>query len=77
MSFSSSYITIVFLMSFSPTILYIVFVGFNKSSSQIIIKTQKKTASNPIPDSSSARYMELKRRHGICIAKHTFDVIGP
>ena len=30
----SSYITIVFLMSFFSTILYIVFVGFNKSSSQ-------------------------------------------
>ena len=35
------------------------------------------TVSNPIPDSSSARNMELKRRHGICTAKPTFDMIGP
>ena len=35
------------------------------------------TASNPIPDSSSARNMGLKRRHGICTAKPTFDMIGP
>ena len=35
------------------------------------------TVSNPIPDSSSARNMGLKRRHGICIAKPTFDMIGP
>ena len=33
--------------------------------------------SNPIPDSSSARNMGLKRRHGICTAKPTFDMIGP
>ena len=35
------------------------------------------TVSNPIPDSSSARNMGLKRRHGICTAKPTFDMIGP
>ena len=35
------------------------------------------TISNPIPDSSSARNMGLKRRHGICTAKPTFDMIGP
>ena len=35
------------------------------------------TVSNPIPDSSSARNMGLKRRHGICTAKSTFDMIGP
>ena len=35
------------------------------------------TVSNPIPDSSSTRNMGLKRRHGICTAKHTFDMIGP
>ena len=34
------------------------------------------TVANPIPDSSSARNMELKRRHGICTAKPTFDMIG-
>ena len=33
--------------------------------------------SNPIPDSSSARNTGLKRRHGICTTKHTFDMIGP
>ena len=33
------------------------------------------TVSNPIPDSSSARNMGLKRRHGICTAKPTFDMI--
>ena len=32
--------------------------------------------SNPIPDSSSARNMGLKRRHGICTAKPIFDMIG-
>ena len=37
----------------------------------------KLTVSNPIPDSSSARNMGLKRRHGICTAKPTFDMIGP
>ena len=35
------------------------------------------TVSNPIPDSSSARNMGLKRRHGICTANPTFDMIGP
>ena len=35
------------------------------------------TVSNPIPDSSSARNMGLKRRHGIFTAKPTFDMIGP
>ena len=35
------------------------------------------TVSNPIDDSSSARNMGLKRRHGICTAKPTFDMIGP
>ena len=35
------------------------------------------TVSNPIPDSSSARNMGLTRRHGICTAKPTFDMIGP
>ena len=35
------------------------------------------TVSNPIPDSSSARNMGLKGRHGICTAKPTFDMIGP
>ena len=35
------------------------------------------TVSNPIPDSSSARNMGLKRRHGICTAQPTFDMIGP
>ena len=35
------------------------------------------TVSNPIPDSSSARNMGQKRRHGICTAKPTFDMIGP
>ena len=35
------------------------------------------TVSNPIPDSSSARNTGLKRRHGICTAKPTFDMIGP
>ena len=35
------------------------------------------TVSNPIPDSSSARNMGLKRRHGICTAKPTFDMIDP
>ena len=35
------------------------------------------TVSNPIPDSSSARNMGLKRRPGICTAKPTFDMIGP
>ena len=35
------------------------------------------TVSNPLPDSSSARNMGLKRRHGICTAKPTFDMIGP
>ena len=34
------------------------------------------TVSNPIPDSSSAKNTRLKRRHGICTAKPTFDVIG-
>ena len=33
--------------------------------------------SNFISDSSSARNMGLKRRHGICTAKPTFDMIGP
>ena len=33
--------------------------------------------SNPIPDSSSARNTGLNRRHGICTAKPTFDIIGP
>ena len=32
--------------------------------------------SNSIPDSPSARNMGLKRRHGICTAKPTFDMIG-
>ena len=35
------------------------------------------TVSNPIPDSSSARNTGLKRRHGLCTAKPTFDMIGP
>ena len=35
------------------------------------------TVSNPIPDSSSARNTVLKRRHGICTATPTFDMIGP
>ena len=35
------------------------------------------TFSNPIPDSSSARNIGLKRRHGICTAKPTSDMIGP
>ena len=35
------------------------------------------TVSNPIPDSSSARNTRLKRIHGICTAKPTFDMIGP
>ena len=35
------------------------------------------TVSNPIPDSSSARNTGLKRRHGICTAKPTFDMIVP
>ena len=35
------------------------------------------TVSNSIPDSSSARNTGLKRRHGICTAKPTFDMIGP
>ena len=35
------------------------------------------TVSNPIPDSSSARNMGLKRTHGICTANPTFDMIGP
>ena len=35
------------------------------------------TVSNPIPDSSSARNTGLKRRHGVCTAKPTFDIIGP
>ena len=35
------------------------------------------TVSNPIPDSSSARNMGLKRKHVICTAKPTFDMIGP
>ena len=35
------------------------------------------TVSYPIPDSSSARNMGLKRRHGICTANPTFDMIGP
>ena len=30
-----------------------------------------------LPDSSSERNMGLKRRHGICTAKPTFDMIGP
>ena len=37
----------------------------------------KLTVSNPIPDSSSARNTGLKRRHGICTAKPTFDMIRP
>ena len=35
---------------------------------------------NPIPDSFSAEKHllgHLKRRHGICTAKPTFDMIGP
>ena len=35
------------------------------------------TVSNPIPDSSSARNIGLKRRHGICTAKPPFDMIDP
>ena len=35
------------------------------------------TVYNPIPDSYSARNTGLKRRHGICTAKPTFDMIGP
>ena len=35
------------------------------------------TVSNPIPDSSFTRNTGLKRRHGICTAKPTFDMIGP
>ena len=35
------------------------------------------TVSNPIPDSSSAINTGLKRRHGICTAKPTFDMNGP
>ena len=35
------------------------------------------TVSNPIPDSYSARNTGLKRRHGICTAKPTFNMIGP
>ena len=35
------------------------------------------TVSNHIPNSSSARNTGLKRRHGICTAKPTFDMIGP
>ena len=35
------------------------------------------TVSNPIPDSSSARNTGIKRIHGICTAKPTFDTIGP
>ena len=35
------------------------------------------TVSNPIPDSSSARNMGLKRRHVICTSKPTFNMIGP
>ena len=33
--------------------------------------------SNPISDSSSARNTGPKRRHGICTAQPTFDMIGP
>ena len=35
------------------------------------------TVSNPIPDSYSAGNTGLNRRHGICTAKPTFDMIGP
>ena len=35
------------------------------------------TVSDHIPDSSFAGNMGLKRRHEICTAKHTFDMIGP
>ena len=35
------------------------------------------TVSNPISDSSSARNTGLNRRHGICSAKPTSDMIGP
>ena len=35
------------------------------------------TVSNHIPDPSSARNTGLKRRHGICTANPTFDMIGP
>ena len=35
------------------------------------------TVSNPIPDSSSARNMGLQRRHVICTANPTVDMIGP
>ena len=35
------------------------------------------TVSYPIPDSSSAGNTGLKKRHGICTAKPTFDMIGP
>ena len=35
------------------------------------------TVSNHIPDSSSAGNTGLKRRHGICTAKPTSDMIGP
>ena len=35
------------------------------------------TLSNPIPDLSSARNTGLKRRHGICTTKLTFNMIGP
>ena len=35
------------------------------------------TVSNHISDSSSGRNTGLKRSHGICTAKPTFDMIGP
>ena len=35
------------------------------------------TVSNPIPDLSSSRNTELKRRHGMCTTKPMFDMIGP
>ena len=35
------------------------------------------TVSNHILDSSSAINTGLKRRHGICTPKPTFDMIGP
>ena len=50
----------------------------NKSRLQAVMHfiDDNLTVSSPITDSSSARNTELKRRHGIYIAKPTFDMIG-